>query len=112
MMNNQIQQELYYVYILVCNDGSFYCGLTNNLIKRFREHTDGTYPTCYTFNRRPLTLKYYETIPFSKEAQQREKQLKGWSRAKKIALMENNMHKLTLLSQCQNYSHSKFKDIK
>lgn len=94
-------QELYYVYIIECNDGSFYTGLTNDLIRRFSEHCEGAYVTCYTFKRRPLTLRYYETIPFSREAAQREKQLKGWSRIKKMALMNGDLHKLSLLSQCQ-----------
>ncbi|MBY0478895.1 MAG: GIY-YIG nuclease family protein [Chitinophagaceae bacterium] len=112
MVYKDIVQEVYYVYIIECKDGSFYTGLTNDLIRRFNEHCDGMYPSCYTFKRRPLLLKYYETIPFLLEATQRELQLKGWSRAKKIALVENNFHKLTLLAQCQNLSHSKFKDFK
>ena len=97
MIYNDTLQEIYYVYISECKDASFYTGLTNDLIRRFTEHCDGTSITCYTFKRRPLTLKYYETIPFSLEAEQREKQLKGWSRSKKIALMQGNLHKLTLL---------------
>lgn len=112
MIYKDILQEIYYVYIIECNDGSFYTGLTNDQMRRFSEHCEGVYINCYTFKRRPLTLKYYEIIPFSKEAEQREKQLKEWSRAKKIALMEGNMHKLTLLAQCQNLAHSKFKDLK
>lgn len=112
MIYKNISQELYFVYVIECNDGSFYTGLTNDIVKRFEEHCNGSYPECYTAKRRPLILRYYETIPFLVEAVQREKQLKGWSRAKKIALMENNFHKLTLLAQCQNLSHSKFKDIK
>jgi predicted GIY-YIG superfamily endonuclease len=112
MIYKNTTQEIYYVYIIECNDQSFYTGLTNDLLKRFEEHCDGIYPECYTFKRRPLVLKYYETIPFLNDAVGREKQLKGWSKAKKIALIESNFHKLTLLSQCQNLSHSKFKDIR
>lgn len=112
MIYKDIIQEVYYVYIIECKDGSFYTGLTNDLIRRFNEHCDGAYTNCYTFKRRPLVLKYYETIPFSLEAEQREQQLKGWSRAKKIALMQGNLHKLTLLAECQNLTHSKFRDVK
>ncbi len=112
MVYKDSSQELYYVYIIECNDGSFYTGLTNDLIRRFTEHCQGTYLTCYTFKRRPLKLKYYETIPFALEAQLREKQLKGWSRAKKIALLNGNLHKLSLLAQCQNLTHTKFKDMR
>ncbi|MEP7110486.1 MAG: 5-(carboxyamino)imidazole ribonucleotide synthase [Ferruginibacter sp.] len=105
------RQEAYYVYIILCNDGSFYTGLTDDLIKRFEEHSNGVYENCYTIKRRPLVLKYYETIPFLKEARERELQLKGWSRAKKEALIQGNFHKLQLLSQCNNLSHHKYRDL-
>lgn len=105
------RQEAYYVYIILCKDGSFYTGLTDDLIKRFEEHVNGMYETCYTFKKRPLVLKYYETIPFLKDAAERELQLKGWSKAKKEALIQGNFHKLQLLSQCNNFSHHKYKDL-
>lgn len=66
------QQEAYYVYIILCSDDSYYTGLTDDLVRRFQEHIDGYYETCYTFKRRPLELKYYETIPFLKDAMERE----------------------------------------
>jgi 5-(carboxyamino)imidazole ribonucleotide synthase len=105
------QQEAYYVYIILCNDGSYYTGLTDDLMKRFEEHISGTYETCYTFTKRPLVLRYYETIPFLKDAVERELQLKGWSRLKKEALIQGNFHKLQLLSQCNNLTHHKYKDL-
>lgn len=58
------QQGSYYVYIILCNDGSYYTGLTDDLMRRFGEHVNGIYESCYTFKRRPLILKYYEIIPF------------------------------------------------
>lgn len=75
-----------------------------DLIRRFEEHVNGLYETCYTFKRRPLVLKYYETIPFFKDAVEREKQIKGWFKPKKKALIEGNFDKLQLLSQCNNFS--------
>ncbi|MEP7141358.1 MAG: GIY-YIG nuclease family protein [Ferruginibacter sp.] len=45
-------QEAYYVYIILCNDGSFDTGLTDDLIKRFEEHANGVYENCYTIKRR------------------------------------------------------------
>lgn len=104
-------QEQYFIYILLCNDDSYYVGLTNDLLKRFQEHIDGVFTNCYTYKRRPLILKYYEVIPFLKEAKAREIQIKGWSRAKKKAIIEQNFHKLQLLSECQNMSHSKYQDL-
>src|SRR5438105_14869084 len=100
--------ELYFVYILLCRDRSYYVGMTNDLLRRFGDHQNGVYESCYTYRRRPLQLMYYETIPFLKEATEREAQLKGWSRAKKKALIEQHYHKLQLLSQCQNLTHHKY----
>ena len=105
------RQEAYYLYIILCNDGSFYTGLTDDLIRRFEEHVNGVYETCYTFKRRPLVLKYYETIPFLKDATEREVQIKGWSRSKKVALIQGNFHTLQLLSQCNNLSHHKYYNL-
>ena len=105
-------QALFYVYIIECKDNSFYIGLTNDLVRRFEEHVTGFYSNCYTFKRRPLKLAYYETIPFLHEAIEREKQLKGWSRNKKIMLIRQDYHMLQLLSQCNNLSHHKYKDLK
>ncbi len=68
MIYQGMPQEFYFVYILTCNDESFYIGLTNDLIKRFEEHCTGFYETSYTFKRRPLKLEYYETIPFLQDA--------------------------------------------
>jgi 5-(carboxyamino)imidazole ribonucleotide synthase len=105
------QQEAFYVYIIMCSDENYYTGLTDDLIRRFEEHVNGAYESCYTFKKRPLILKYYETIPFLKDAVEREAQIKGWSKAKKKALIEGNFHKLQLLSQCNNLTHHKFKDL-
>ncbi len=112
MIYPSLPQEQYFVYILRCSDGSLYTGLTNDLMKRFTEHHNGNYVTCYTFNRRPLKLVYYETIPFLKEAVDRETQLKKWSRKKKEALIKQDYHKLHLLAECQNLSHSRYKDLR
>ncbi len=105
-------QEQYFVYLLLCADRSYYTALTTELEKRLAEHQSGTDPGCYTYSRRPVQLVYYEIIPFLKEARDREKQLKKWSRAKKKALVESNWHKLQLLSECQNLTHYKYKDLR
>ncbi len=102
-------QEQYFVYILKCNDGVYYIGLANDLIKDFNAHNNGVYE--FTNVRTPVEMMYYEVIPSFADAQKRQQQLRGWSRAKKKALIEQNFHKLQLLSQCQNMSHSKYKDF-
>ena len=112
MIYGDVAQEVFYVYILLCADESYYTGLTNELMRRYSEHQFGEYPGCYTFNRRPLQLKYYETIPFLTDAIDREAQIKKWSRRKKKALIERNNHMLQLLSECNNLSHHKYKDLR
>jgi predicted GIY-YIG superfamily endonuclease len=112
MIYKNLIQDVYFIYILHCKDGSYYVGLTNDLVRRFEEHSKGVYPSCYTFKKRPVNLVYFETCPFVEDAANREKQLKGWSRIKKKALIERNYHKLALLAECQNLSHRKYRDIK
>ena len=90
----------YYVYILQCRDGFYYTGITNNLTRRFEEHNAGTDPFCYTHKRRPVVLKYFEEYTEVVQAIQREKQLKGWSRAKKEALFAEDYDALKALAKC------------
>ena len=80
----------YYVYILECSDKSYYTGITNDLEKRVSEHNLGLDHRSYTYVRRPVTLKYFEHFTDATQAIGREKQIKGWSRKKKEALMNEN----------------------
>lgn len=66
------------------------------------EHNSGVHPTAYTYTRRPVTLKWFEKFTDPQAAFQTEKQLKGWSRRKKIALIEENWEKLVEYSK--NYT--------
>jgi predicted GIY-YIG superfamily endonuclease len=72
-------------YMLICIDGSYYVGLTNDLTQRIQDHSSGKGPT-YTKNTKPKLLVWYESHPNREAATAREKQLKGWSRTKKNAL--------------------------
>jgi putative endonuclease len=87
-----------YVYILECGDGSFYTGSTWNLEKRIGDHMSGD-GAKYTKNRQPIRLIYMEEYSRIDEAYAREKQIQGWSRKKKIALIEGQTDKLPLLSK-------------
>ena len=69
----------------------------NNLDKRLWEHNTGFDKKCYTYERRQVELKYYESTNDIKEAILREKQLKGWSRKKKEALFKENWQELQKL---------------
>lgn len=82
--------KLFYVYIVECCDTSFYIGFTSNLDKRLNEHNSGQHRDAYTYKRRPVVLKWFEQFTDPSQAIKLEKQLKGWSRRKKIALIEEN----------------------
>jgi putative endonuclease len=94
-----------YVYIIECNDKSYYTGVTNNIERRLFEHNNGLNPECYTFNRRPLKLIFCEHFDNPLTAIEREKQIKGWSRAKKEALIKGDMKRLiSLAKKCPSTS--------
>ena len=73
-----------YMYILICNDGSYYTGSTNNLEFRLQQHQNGEGAN-HTKKRLPVKLIYYEEYPRIDLAFYREKQVQGWSRKKKEA---------------------------
>jgi predicted GIY-YIG superfamily endonuclease len=77
----------YAVYILECSDGSYYTGLTRDLDARIEEHQSGAYPEAYTFPRRPVRLVWSVVTEKYSEALAWEQKIKGWSRAKKRALI-------------------------
>ena len=89
----------YYTYILQCNDLSYYVGVTNDLDRRLLEHNNGEDKSSYTFDKRPVIMKYYEHFVDINQAILREKQLKGWGRKKKEALFEQDFVKLVNLSK-------------
>jgi predicted GIY-YIG superfamily endonuclease len=79
------------VYILECADGTYYTGVTGSLELRLGQHQTGHDPTSFTFRRRPVTLVWTEAFPTEQQARERERQLKGWSKAKKKALIQAGM---------------------
>jgi predicted GIY-YIG superfamily endonuclease len=80
-----------FVYVLMCADGSFYVGSTTNLSLRLAQHQEGHDPTAYTYRRRPVRLIWCEGFPTLDQALAREQQLRGWSRAKKKALITGDV---------------------
>ena len=88
----------YYVYILHCADGSYYTGLTEDLEIRLAQHQTGELPG-YTQNKRPVQLVFSDEFSSMDDAIDRERQIKGWSRAKKEALIAGNWSRLSELSQ-------------
>jgi putative endonuclease len=89
----------YTVYIVECHDGLYYVGVTNHLERRLWEHNSGFDKKCFTYKRRPVELKYYESCSDINQAIAYEKQLKGWSRKKKQALFKEDFRELKRLSK-------------
>ncbi len=90
------------VYIVECADGSYYTGLTKQDVEaRVWEHNAGVY-NGYTFKRRPVKLVFMEVYDRVDEAIARERQIKGWNRKKKQALICYAYEDLPELSR--NYS--------
>jgi len=93
---------MYVVYILLCFDNSYYTGLTNDFDKRMWQHETGFFPECYTYTRRPLKLVWRKKVDTAEEANMLEKQIKGWSRKKKEALIRADIAELKRLSNEKN----------
>ena len=76
----------WFCYMVRCADGSFYVGISNDLDERVRRHNWGVGPK-FTAQRRPVVLVWCERCGTSEAARFREKEIKGWSRAKKLRLV-------------------------
>jgi predicted GIY-YIG superfamily endonuclease len=91
----------FHVYILRLSNNQLYVGSTEDLARRFAEHQAGSGGrTTALF--RPLELVYSEPHPDRASAVKRERQLKRWSRAKKLALIKGNSAELKRLAQCRS----------
>ena len=87
--------NMWYAYIAKCRDGSFYAGITDNLERRFIQHLQKT--THYTSYNPPTEIVYSEKLEDRVSARKRERQIKGWTRAKKLALINKQLELLKKL---------------
>ena len=89
-----------FVYMLLCSDRSFYVGSAtgDDLSRRIAEHNTGAYRG-YTFTRRPVRLIWSEHFERITDAIAAERQIKGWSRAKKAALAKGEWPRLKRLAK-------------
>lgn len=88
----------FFVYILKCNDGSFYIGHTDDIDERISKHKNGFYEG-YTKTRLPVEVVFTQQFATRDEAFNAERQIKGWSRAKKKAFISNDWNGLKNLSK-------------
>ncbi len=93
-----------YMYILRCSDDTYYTGSTINLELRIAQHQSGEGAN-HTKKRLPVELIYYEEFDRIDTAFYREKQVQGWGRKKKEALIYGKNSNLNDLAQCQNATH-------
>ena len=91
-----------FVYILECSDGTYYTGSTRDLEKRLSEHRAGVGAN-YTSKRLPVEIVYMEVFDRIDHAFNREKQIQGWSKKKKQALIESQSNRLIDLSKAYRF---------
>src|SRR5262249_29736380 len=88
----------FFVYMLRCADGTYYLGHTDELELRVSQHQEGEIPG-YTHDRRPVSLVWSQETATREEALTAERQLKGWSRAKKEALIAGDWNAISVLGR-------------
>ena len=101
------QLEGAFVYMLLCSDGAYYVGSYRgaDLSVRIAEHNSGYRKTAWTYRRRPVELVWSEHFTRYDEAVACERQIKGWSRAKKAALIEGDSAKISELARSKQVPH-------
>jgi len=89
----------FWVYMLRCSDGSYYTGHSDDLERRIAQHVAGEIPSCYTFGRRPVDCVYTQEFSTREEALASERQIKGWSRKKKEAMIRGDWEEVSRLAR-------------
>jgi putative endonuclease len=87
-----------WAYLLRCGDGSYYAGHTDALEQRVAQHQHGRAGD-YTARRQPVALVWSQDLSSRLEALEAERQIKGWSRAKKEALIAGDWERVSQLAQ-------------
>jgi len=95
-----------WVYILKCSDGGYYTGCTTNLEQRIHEHNFKKYDN-YTSSRLPVELVFSQKFANVNDAVKAERQIKGWNRKKKEALIKGDFDLLHNLAECKNDTNYK-----
>jgi len=88
----------FWAYMLHCNAGRFYVGHTEDLQRRVAQHERGTVPG-FAASYRPVKLVWSQEFPTRYEALAAERRIKGWSRAKKLALIRGDWREISRLAE-------------
>ncbi len=88
----------FWTYLLLCADGRYYTGPTEDLDVRLAQHQQGSFPNCWTYPRRPVELVWSEAFPTRDEALVTERMVGEWSRAKKEALIRGDWTLVSVLA--------------
>jgi putative endonuclease len=97
----------FWVYMLLCSDGHYYIGVTNDVERRVAQHNLGEDVDCYTFKRRPVRLVYASEFRDIRDAIAWEKHIKRWSRAKKAALLRGDYDEIGRLARGKTVARTK-----
>ncbi|MGH6649864.1 MAG: GIY-YIG nuclease family protein [Sphingopyxis sp.] len=89
---------MFHCYMLRCADGSYYVGHTDDLSRRIAEHQTGFF-TGYTYTRRPVELVWSDAFQTRDDAKMAERQIKGWGRPKKEALIVGDWDRISELAR-------------
>ncbi len=91
----------FWAYILHCHGGAYYTGHTDNLPRRVGEQESGMIAG-FTADKLPVTLVWSQEFATRFEALEAERRIKGWSRAKKMALIRGDWDKISALAKGKN----------
>jgi len=97
-MSASAAADSFFVYILRCADDSLYVGHTSDVRARVKVHNEGR-GALWTVCRRPVVLVYHESHPSQENAIARERQIKRWTHAKKLALIDGDRTRLKALAK-------------
>ena len=89
---------MFWTYMLHCRGGTFYVGHTDDLDRRIAQHESGLLPG-FTADRLPVTLVWSEAFPSRLEALAAERRIKGWGKAKKMALIRGDWGEVSRLAR-------------
>ena len=92
------QAMTFWTYMLHCRGGQYYVGHTDDLDRRIAQHQSGAIPG-YTADRLPVALVWQEAFQTRDEARAAERRIKGWTRAKKMALIRGDWGRVSDLSK-------------